>query len=795
MALAEFNRWARVLACVSGAAVSPTWAGPAAYELIDLGIAPGLNSSAGVAINALGHVAIGSWNSAGNPTSNTAEFWNDLDGDGEVDANERVHMGFLGGGETFVKALNVQGRAVGWSANGTGENVAFRWTPGGGLIAMESLPGIWAEAFDVNAAGVAVGRARNLPLGNSASRLHAAQWTADGQVTDITPLTSSIHTYALRINDHGDILGGRGDNNGAWVVRDGVRHFLPGSTPLAPTGLTETSDAIGYVRVNSTWQACRWVWSGAAYQFVPLPPPPGFVDSFTSAVNEKGDIVGAVSNPEDRAVIWPGGGNAVDLNSLIPPGSGWVLRSAFAINNDGAIVGYGDKDGVEFRAFLLRPSGDADTDGDGLLDSWEKNGVPYDDGMGGTAYFQLPGANWLHKDLYVEVDAMAGLSLQQGAVDQVVLAFGASPLPNPDGLDGVTLHILRDETDLPFVAAWQTNGCWPLDFDTYRSNSYGTAMERASPSAAAMLDAKAKAYRYCIVAAAFGPKAIGGCGQTPGDNFVIASYPSETDTAAVFMHELGHNLGLRHGGGDNINGKPNYPSIMNYAMSYMYDWNNDFWRLDFTRFGAPYFATLDESSLNELAGIGSANGFYDNVVMPYGVDVNNGGGTVRAVQYVKLDGSATDFGQTAGGGFQDGSFDLGVAQDLNFVAMPPPPISLPTNASPGQVFHPHDDWARVAVGLALNASLGLRGVEPEYPDDELTIEARDWIDQNFPAPPTSCLGDTNGDNVVNFTDLNAVLTDFGQSGMGVSGDVNGDNVVNFTDLNAVLSNFGVPCPE
>jgi len=30
------------------------------------------------------------------------------------------------------------------------------------------------------------------------------------------------------------------------------------------------------------------------------------------------------------------------------------------------------------------------------------------------------------------------------------------------------------------------------------------------------------------------------------------------------MHELGHNLGLRHGGGDNLNYKPNYLSVMNY---------------------------------------------------------------------------------------------------------------------------------------------------------------------------------------------------------------------------------------
>ena len=36
--------------------------------------------------------------------------------------------------------------------------------------------------------------------------------------------------------------------------------------------------------------------------------------------------------------------------------------------------------------------------------------------------------------------------------------------------------------------------------------------------------------------------------------------------AATFMHELGHTLGLRHGGCDDINNKPNYFSIMNYMF-------------------------------------------------------------------------------------------------------------------------------------------------------------------------------------------------------------------------------------
>jgi hypothetical protein len=67
---------------------------------------------------------------------------------------------------------------------------------------------------------------------------------------------------------------------------------------------------------------------------------------------------------------------------------------------------------------------------------------------------------------------------------------------------------------------------------------------------------------------------------------------------------------------------------------------------------------------------------------------------------------------------------------------------------------------------------------------------------NATIPPVlapNCPGDTNGDNIVNFTDLNAVLADFGESGMALPGDTNGDGVVNFTDLNEVLAAFGTSC--
>lgn len=58
----------------------------------------------------------------------------------------------------------------------------------------------------------------------------------------------------------------------------------------------------------------------------------------------------------------------------------------------------------------------------------------------------------------------------------------------------------------------------------------------------------------------------------PGDEFLVSlgGFDGETGTAdeqtGTFMHELGHNLGLRHGGFEDTNYKPNYLSVMNYMF-------------------------------------------------------------------------------------------------------------------------------------------------------------------------------------------------------------------------------------
>lgn len=68
------------------------------------------------------------------------------------------------------------------------------------------------------------------------------------------------------------------------------------------------------------------------------------------------------------------------------------------------------------------------------------------------------------------------------------------------------------------------------------------------------------------------------------------------------MHELGHNLGLRHGGGDDTNYKPNYLSVMNYSFQLQgVIKGGTVGTFDYSRAALP---ALDKAHLNESAGLG-----------------------------------------------------------------------------------------------------------------------------------------------------------------------------------------------
>lgn len=96
---------------------------------------------------------------------------------------------------------------------------------------------------------------------------------------------------------------------------------------------------------------------------------------------------------------------------------------------------------------------------------------------------------------------------------------------------------------------------------------------------------------------------------------------------------------------------------------------------------------------------------------------------------------------------------------------------------------------RSTIGFASEASGGsVYSFAGEDPNPSLDT----FVSMGGPPCPITGNADTNFDDVIDFADLNAVLSSFGQAGA-QPGDVDSDGVVNFDDLNAVLSAFGLSC--
>jgi len=82
--------------------------------------------------------------------------------------------------------------------------------------------------------------------------------------------------------------------------------------------------------------------------------------AIANGINNKGQIVGFsgqswVDINTAHALLWQGDG-MIDMQTLIPSNSGWVLQQAVCINDRGQIAGFGRHDD-QVHAFLLAPIG------------------------------------------------------------------------------------------------------------------------------------------------------------------------------------------------------------------------------------------------------------------------------------------------------------------------------------------------------------------------------------------------------------------------------------------------------
>lgn len=100
---------------------------------------------------------------------------------------------------------------------------------------------------------------------------------------------------------------------------------------------------------------------------------------------------------------------------------------------------------------------------------------------------------------------------------------------------------------------------------------------------------------------------------------------------------------------------------------------------------------------------------------------------------------------------------------------------------------PSQNFGWIVVGDETATGTAKRFASRENPD----VDLRPRLTIEYEVMPLPCLGDLDGNNVVDITDLAILLSSFG-GGAGPA-DLDSDGDVDITDLSTLLSRFGVAC--
>ena len=332
-----------LIVAIAGQA-SPSASSAQGYTVVDLGTLGGtVSEGAGIShpgmISGFAATAVGVTDAA---------LWQD----GQI-----VDLGTLGGTSAVAIDVNPRGQAVGLSTNAAGVTRGFVWEDGT-LSDLGTLGGPVGRANRINARGEIVGFSST-----ATGPIHATRWY-NGSTTDLGTFGGPF-SLAAGINDAGEIVGAATYPSGlehGTLWRHGEMTDLGALPPAYPDSRA--------IRINNRGQAIGWAATapGNVEQIVGATHAVlwddgqvtdlgtlGGATSRAYGINQQTQIVGTARTADgtEHAFLWQDG-QMNDANDLLPSDSGWTLTIAFAIDQQGAIVGQGIHNGQR-HGFLLTP--------------------------------------------------------------------------------------------------------------------------------------------------------------------------------------------------------------------------------------------------------------------------------------------------------------------------------------------------------------------------------------------------------------------------------------------------------
>lgn len=281
--------------------------------MVDVGALPSADLSEGQGISGGGSVVGGSFVTNASGVETNAFF-----------ASSTLNLFDIGRVDRYSYAwdINDRGEVTGEADNDLIQTHAFVWTRPTGMRDLGTLGGSRSVGRSINEAGQVAGESATL----NDSTTHAFRFTPGQPMRDLGTL-GGRKSSGYGINDYGEVVG----ESDFRFVNNPTAFAFPGG------GLTGTH---------------AFFWSDG----------PGMKDlghlgggySIAHALNNDAEVVGysTIAGGARRAFRWTRHGGMKDLNTLLPPNSGWILTEAWDINDRSQIAGNGIHNG-KHRAFRM----------------------------------------------------------------------------------------------------------------------------------------------------------------------------------------------------------------------------------------------------------------------------------------------------------------------------------------------------------------------------------------------------------------------------------------------------------